>query len=90
MPQHLEIYIDKIVVEGLDELHGPSFRAALEAQLGALLLAPGQAFSPGAETYTHRLNGGNVTLSDNNSAEGLGQRVAHNIFQSIQSKNTAP
>lgn len=90
MPQQFEIHIEKIVVEGIDGLNGPAFREALEAQLSALLSAPNATLTPGAESYTHRLDGGSIQLPDTPQAGQLGQNVAANIFQSIQHKNSTP
>ena len=90
MPQQFEIYIEKIVVEGINGINGPAFRAALEAQLSALLNTPDASLTPGAEGYTHRLNGGSIQLSDTPQAAPLAQSVAANIFQSIQHKTSTP
>lgn len=81
MKANIEIYIDKLVVDGFDQKAGRSIGAALEQQLAHLLVEQGLPPAALHAANIRHLDGGQVQV--NNNPSGIGHSIAGNIYQSL-------
>ncbi|MBF2065981.1 MAG: hypothetical protein IGS39_16400 [Calothrix sp. C42_A2020_038] len=79
---NINIHIDRLVLDGLPIPHSqrPMLQAAIEAELGRLLVA-GQ-LAPGllAGGRVPNLSGGNIQLTQESNLTLLGQQVAQAVY----------
>jgi hypothetical protein len=83
MAQHIEIHIDRIVLDGYDPIHAPAIREAIRESL-ALLVA--QSGLPGhfvQNTHIRQVQGGPMEAAGNHSVHQIGAGIARSVYQGI-------
>jgi len=85
MPQEIEIYIDKIVLDGFDRMNVADLQLAIQEHLVALVATQGLPDGLGGQSNYDRLNGGQINLDTNQKAGQVGSGIAGGIYQGIKS-----
>ena len=84
MPQDIEIYIDRIVLEGFDQLNARELNQAIQQNLTALLTEQGLPQGVAGMGEVNRLNGGQIHLASNPTTGNIGKSIAGGIYQGIK------
>lgn len=84
MPPDIEIYIDRIVLEGFDHLNARELKLAIQQHLTALLAEQGLPQGVTGRVEVNSLNGGQINLASNPTAGNIGKSIAGGIYQGIK------
>ena len=84
MPQDIEIYIDRIVLEGFDHLNARELNQAIQQHLTALLTEQGLPQGLTGIGEVNKLNGGQIHLAFNPNTGNIGKSIAGGIYQGIK------
>ncbi|WP_158860381.1 hypothetical protein [Lunatibacter salilacus] len=84
MPQEIEIYIDRIVLEGLDHLNTRELNHAIQQHLTTLLSEQGLSHGFINMGQVNKLNGGQIYLASNSTTGQVGESIAGGIHQGIK------
>jgi hypothetical protein len=86
MPQDIEIYIDRIVLEGFDHLNAQKLNQAIQQHLTILLTEQGLPQGVAGLGEVNKLNGGQIHLAPNPTIGNIGKSIAGGIYQGIKTK----
>jgi hypothetical protein len=84
MPQDIEIYIDRIVLEGFDHLNARELNLAIQQHLTALMTEQGLPQGVTGIGEINKLNGGQIRLAPNPTSGNIGKSIAGGIYQGIK------
>lgn len=84
MPQDIEIYIDRIVLEGFDHLNTRELNQAIQQHLTTMLTEQGLPQGVVGMSEVNRLNGGQIHLATNPTTGNIGKSIAGGIYQGIK------
>ncbi len=79
------VYIDKLVLRGINRAEAPAISAGIEAQLQQMLVAPGMAESLVEAGDRHRIKAGPVDFSKAGGARQLGRKAGIGIVKGVTS-----
>lgn len=85
MPKEIEIYIDKIVLDGFDGMNTKDLKMVIQEHLTALITEQGLPDGLSGQSDYGRLYGGQIDMSPNPKTEGIGSGIAGGIYQGIKS-----
>ncbi len=85
MPKQIEIYIDRIVLEGYDHLNKAELSIAVQEQLRSAISEQGLPNGLMNRSYHRKLNGGQMNLETRPKTQQLGSDIASGIYKGIQS-----
>ena len=85
MDKNIEIYIDRIVLEGYDHLNKAELSMAVQEQLGSAISEQGLPNGLMNRGYHRKLNGGQMNLETRPKTQQLGSDIASGIFNGINS-----
>lgn len=79
---NIRVHIDRLILDGvaLSPAEQPHFQAAVQAELGRLLMEQGMANGLSADTVVDSVRGGGVQLHPGSSGQSLGRQVAHAVY----------
>lgn len=83
MPQEIEIYIDRIVLEGFEYLNAQELSQAIQQHLSTLLTEQGLPQGLSNLGEVNKLNGGQIHLASNPTTGNIGKSIAGGIYQGI-------
>lgn len=84
MPQDIEIYIDRIVLEGFDHLNARELNQAIQQHLTNLLTEQGLPQGVAGLGEVNKLTGGQIHLASNPTTANIGKSIAGGIYQGIK------
>jgi hypothetical protein len=85
MAQDIEIYIEKIVLDGFDGMNVKYLKNAIQEHLTSLFLEQGFPDGLSKSTDHGKLNGGQIDMGANPKTDGLGSEIAGGIYRGIKS-----
>ncbi len=85
MDKNIEIYIDRIVLEGLEHLNKAELNAVIQERLTTLIAEQGLSGGLVDVSYHRKLNGGEMNLSSLGKNVQVGNGIAGGIFNGINS-----
>lgn len=82
---NIRVHIDRLILDGvtLSPAEQPHFQAAVQAELGRLLLEQGIASGLAGDTVVDSVRGGRVQFDSASSGQSLGRQVAHAVYGGI-------
>lgn len=83
MPQDIEIYIDRIVLEGFEHLNARQLNQTIQQHLTDLLIEQGLPQGLTGLGKVNKLNGGQIYLTSNPNPGQIGKSIANGIYQGI-------
>lgn len=83
MPQNIEIYIDRIVLEGFDHLNKAELSAAVQEHLTTMISEQGLPNGLLNHAYHRKLNGGEMNLPNRPKTGQVGSDIATGIINGI-------
>lgn len=85
MDNNLEIYIDRIVLDGFSHLNKAELNAVVQEQLSSAISEQGLSNGLMNRSYHRKLNGGQMNLESRPKTKQLGSDIAGGIYKGIQS-----
>jgi hypothetical protein len=84
----INLHIERLVLEGLplENHHGPTVKAAIEAELGRLLAKRSLAPDLRAGLATPALHTRDVTLNANTNPGAMGRAIAHSLHRAMSNQ----
>ena len=82
---NIEIYIDRIVLEGYEHLNKRELNAAIQEQLMAMLSERGLPDSLMNNGYHRKLDGGEMDWANRPKTGQVGTDIANGIYRGINS-----
>ena len=83
MTDEIEIYIDRIVLEGFDHLNKVELNEVIREHLSALVIEKGINSELLNSNYHRKLNAGEINLPNNPEPGQIGNDIAKSIFSGI-------
>ncbi|HSI77829.1 MAG TPA: hypothetical protein VK957_18160 [Lunatimonas sp.] len=84
MAQDIEIYIERIVLEGFDHLNRNELNQAIQHHLTAMLTEQGLPLTVTGIYEVSKLNGGHIHLPSNPTTGNIGKSIAGGIYQGLK------
>jgi hypothetical protein len=84
MPQDIEIYIDRIVLEGFGHLNVRKLNQAIQQHLNTILSEQGLPHGFSGLGEVNKLNGGQIYMASNPTTGNIGKSIAGGIYQGIK------
>jgi len=84
MAQNIEIYIERIVLEGFDHLNRSVLNQAIQQHLTAVLTEQGLPERLTGMREVNKLNGGHIHLPSIPTTGNIGKSIAGGIYQGIK------
>ncbi len=85
MDNNIEIYIDRIVLEGFDHLNRRELNAVVQQHLTSMISEQGLPDGLMNSGYHRKLNGGEMNLDSQPKIGQVGSDIAGGIFNGINS-----
>ena len=85
MNANIEIYIDRIVLDGFDHLNKAELHAVVQEHLTTMISKQGLPNGIMNGGYHRKLNGGEMKLDSQAKIGGMGNDIASGIFNGISS-----
>ena len=85
MNKNIEIYIDRIVLDGFGHLNRAELNAAVQEHLMATISEQGLSDGMMNNGYHRKLNGGEMNLGQRPDTGQVGSDIANGIFNGIHS-----
>ena len=85
MDKNIEIYIDRIVLDGFDHLNKAELHAAVQEHLMTMITEQGLQDGLMNSTYYGKLNGGEISLHSQPKTGQVGSDIESGIFIGINS-----
>jgi hypothetical protein len=84
---NINVNIERLIFDGVSIPHAqrPLLQAAVEAELGRLLLKSGLASSLVEGGAVPSVNAGNIQLNNNSNYTQMGQQIAQAVYRGIGS-----
>ena len=80
---NIEIYIDRIVLDGFDHLNKAELNAAVQEHLMTMISNGGLPNGLMNSGYHRKLNGGEMKLNNQSKTSQIGGDIASGIFKGI-------
>lgn len=88
MPQQVEIFIDRVVLEGFDPLHARSIGEAIKEHLALLVSREGLPDTFAGSAHFHEIQGGPFRAAREANPQQAGAGIAQSIYQGFRNASS--